>query len=637
MNLQQEICAALKVCNETFRPPPKQTVAEWTPKNIFMSTKTGDPYDGPYIPFSYQHEILNCAADPAITDITLMTSAQVAKTSSLLIMGLWRIQNRPGGMLFVRETKEAIKYMSNSRFTPMVECSPTLGDYIAPQEYKSTKNTVLYKDTKGGFVRFVTAGTPGDLSSSPASTILADEIDKYENTKEGDPIELAKERMKRQLMPLLITACTPTIAGESRIEARFNMSDKRRFYVSCIHCGFEQILLFDNIKWESEKFDNVKESMKRFYEDGRHFIESTHHKDKLHFPDTAHYVCKECGCVINDFEKNLMVKNGRWIAERPFNGHVGFWINELYSPMTSFRDIVVSFLNKKDDPEMRQVFVNGTLGEVWKLPCEAMQQDSLFARREHYYESVVNADTNAMTKPILPRGGAILTAGVDVHPDRIEVVVRLWGSGYESWGIEYHVFHGDPTQEIIWLKLRSLLHKYYEHPSGIKLRIQKCAIDSGYATEHVFNFVERIKWPTVAIMGRGGEGHPLWKSGKAERKVPYFLIGVDTAKNTLWQRSYIERPGPGYMHWNHNFSEIYFDQLTNERRISKKTATGLKYVWDLPPGKNNEALDCEVYAYAALHLVGIPDYEYAIKQITDPVKEAPVEYRREPNPFTDDL
>jgi phage terminase large subunit GpA-like protein len=44
----------------------------------------------------------------------------------------------------------------------------------------------------------------------------------------------------------------------------------------------------------------------------------------------------------------------------------------------------------------------------------------------------------------------------------------------------------------------------------------------------------------------------------------------------------------------------YFAQLTSERSV-RKTSGGQHYrVWELPPGRANEALDCRVYAYGAL-------------------------------------
>jgi phage terminase large subunit GpA-like protein len=44
----------------------------------------------------------------------------------------------------------------------------------------------------------------------------------------------------------------------------------------------------------------------------------------------------------------------------------------------------------------------------------------------------------------------------------------------------------------------------------------------------------------------------------------------------------------------------YFEQLTSERSVVKVTSGQKFRVWELPSGRANEALDCRVYAYAAL-------------------------------------
>ena len=53
----------------------------------------------------------------------------------------------------------------------------------------------------------------------------------------------------------------------------------------------------------------------------------------------------------------------------------------------------------------------------------------------------------------------ILTAGVDVQDNRLEVEVVGWGYGYESYGIIYRDFPGDPGKEEVWLKLDAFLRK----------------------------------------------------------------------------------------------------------------------------------------------------------------------------------
>ena len=54
------------------------------------------------------------------------------------------------------------------------------------------------------------------------------------------------------------------------------------------------------------------------------------------------------------------------------------------------------------------------------------------------------------------------------------------------------------------------------------------------------------------------------------------------------------------MHFPADRDLNYYAQLTSERIVVKE-ASGHKFrVWELPSGRANEALDCRVYAYAAL-------------------------------------
>ncbi len=54
------------------------------------------------------------------------------------------------------------------------------------------------------------------------------------------------------------------------------------------------------------------------------------------------------------------------------------------------------------------------------------------------------------------------------------------------------------------------------------------------------------------------------------------------------------------MHFPHDRDMGYYAQLTSERITVKEVAGHRFFVWELPAGRANEALDCRVYAYAAL-------------------------------------
>ena len=79
------------------------------------------------------------------------------------------------------------------------------------------------------------------------------------------------------------------------------------------------------------------------------------------------------------------------------------------------------------------------------------------------------------------------------------------------------------------------------------------------------------------------------------------LIGVDTAKDTIYARWQVAEGKPGYCHFPMSYDEAWFEQATVEKRVTRIDARGNEVrAWQKPSGARNEALDCRVYAYAAL-------------------------------------
>ena len=64
------------------------------------------------------------------------------------------------------------------------------------------------------------------------------------------------------------------------------------------------------------------------------------------------------------------------------------------------------------------------------------------------------------------------------------------------------------------------------------------------------------------------------------------------------------KSGPGYYHFPIGIDEEYFQQLTAEKQVTKYVKGYPKLEW-VKVGPRNEALDCEVYCYAAAIRAGM--------------------------------
>ena len=77
-------------------------------------------------------------------------------------------------------------------------------------------------------------------------------------------------------------------------------------------------------------------------------------------------------------------------------------------------------------------------------------------------------------------------------------------------------------------------------------------------------------------------------------------------------RKRIEETGSGYMHFPRRYPKKYFEMLTAEEVRTKYSKGHPHREWHLPQGRRNEALDCRVYALAALHSMNV-----SLEQLAD--------------------
>lgn len=132
----------------------------------------------------------------------------------------------------------------------------------------------------------------------------------------------------------------------------------------------------------------------------------------------------------------------------------------------------------------------------------------------------------------------------------------------------------------------------------------------------MYDFVKpRQRRKVFAVKGHKGKGRPvLVRPPKAKDKaVHLFIVGVDVAKNRIFSRLRIKPPAPGgtakpgYMHLcieqENGAGGAYLKQFANEVAVPRKLPTG-EIVTVYQRRAPNEAVDLEVYAFTALHILG---------------------------------
>jgi phage terminase large subunit GpA-like protein len=560
--------------------------------------------------------------EPGVHIVTVMVATQLLKTSLIENTVGYFAHLDPAPMLLVQPKDDAAQQFSKERITPLIKATPVLREIMGSRSTRNAEETLLYKSFPGGFLALAGAGSPDNLARRPVRAVFYDETDKYPVTKEGDPITLGDERTATFANWLSIRACSPTIEDESRIERSYLDGDQRKASIECPHCQHRLFPdFFRHVEWDKDQDGN-------------------------HIPRTAQIHCDACGAGWKEGERLRALSTIRWHQTRPFtccgerqdpmaaygqsgdveavwdwwssdrhavyrarcsscggwpvsNEHASFTCGKLFSPWPKDKpaNIAAKWIEAKDDEDKKQAWWNTQLGLPYRLKAgKDVKAETLASKVEQWPGEV-------------PEGVGIITAGVDVQDDRVELEFVGWGRNEESWSIDYQVVDGDPATTEFWTRVDEQLLRTFRRADGREFTVSAACVDSGgHHTQAVYAFAKarlgRKVWAIKGESARGGQRSPVWPTArptKANRtKFRPVIIGVNAAKDMIRSRLALEEPGAGYMHFPHDRDIGYFSQLTAER-VVVKTASGQRYrVWELPKGKANEALDCRVYAYAAL-------------------------------------
>ena len=108
------------------------------------------------------------------------------------------------------------------------------------------------------------------------------------------------------------------------------------------------------------------------------------------------------------------------------------------------------------------------------------------------------------------KGVAVITAGVDIQADRIEVEIVGWMKGKRSQHIDYRVLTGATTKDEAWQQLDKVLNELFEREDGTYLPIRLMAVDSGYNAAKVYDWTNKTASP-VNFNKRAGSFRHLFR------------------------------------------------------------------------------------------------------------------------------
>jgi phage terminase large subunit GpA-like protein len=557
---------------------------------------------------------MDCADDPAVEIVTLQKSSQVGGTEVLLNVIGATVHLNPAPILVIEPKDEDARKFSLKRLGPTIRNTPVLRDRFVGDKSRDSGNTILHKMFFGGDITLVGVNSPSNLASMPIRIVLSDEDDRQTSNSggEGDPWGLAWKRTTTFANAKGFRISTPASASASRIIPAFLAGDQRYFNVPCPHCEKLHVIRRENLFFDKD----------------------AHGSPVL---GSARLRCPNCKKTYGNAARLAAVRDPRakWLpTARPQNPrHRSYFIWEAYSPFVTLdciaQEIYAASLSK--NPAVIQHLFNTVFGEGYEGIGEKVNDADIAARAETYAAAV-------------PRGVQFITAGIDTQDDRVECELVGWDEGFQSWSLDYRVFWGDPALAeglpgSPWQGLWAHLTAPREHERGFDMRVGSSCVDlGGHKADGVKLFCNTHRGLVFGVRGKSGDRDSVkvWKQkiGKTARTFTYVLAGVDALKSQVMARLEIPTPGAGYCHFPVGRDASYYRQLTAETFVVWHQGRHVKTGWKkLVENAPNEALDCRVYALAAL-LVRPPNWNFERGRLDKLAAAAPPHITTPPAPPT---
>lgn len=591
---ESTLSLALKAFSEGLRPPPRQSVSDWISRHVVApdGPRAGSPMDMRLTP--YWVELLDgLGPDEPVNEDYVRKSAQLGFTAAIIGFEGYTACRGTGSVLHVLPTDGSAKDYAKEKLDPAIRSSKSLRRAIRKSRSGEERgSSATFKDFDGGWIGCIGANSAPDLSSKTVPILIGDEVDRWPAFLEGqgDPMEMAIARQMSFLKTgnwKRLLGGTPTVKGGSRIDTLFEAGDQRLYWTPCPHC--ETLL---HLRWEDLKHDDAP-------------------------PWNAHFVCEHCGGVIEEHHKFAMFQceqlggKAKWIPSQPGPGRPrSRHIDAIHSLLVSWSDIVAKFKAVGNDSAKLQGFENLWLGRSFEAPGEAPDHDKLLRRSQ----------SSTYRRRLLPPGALFWTLGVDVQDKYLKYEMVAWGLGHTSWSIDCDIILGDFSQAETRAALRALEDLELEDWQGHRLKFVKAAVDmGGHHTPEVKEFCRRSgRW--MAIKGHGDWGAPLVAAAKltdatrdgkrlARSGGAWHPVNVNQLKAQLYGWLHLDGPlasggyPQGYCHFPQGYDAAYFRELTAERLRTKMKKSGFTTrIWEKIGGNDtrNEALDCRVYATAAM-------------------------------------
>ena len=554
-----------RVAQESWKPADNRPPWQWAEDNFIVSVS---PFPGKWKSANspWVREFMEVFADNRVRTLSIMCSAQSAKTETMMACLCWLIAEDPGPCMWVTSNEEEALKFAKERMMPSLKSCPLIKGLLPSSRELLKSKEVFFPHMT---LEIVGSNAPSKLQSKPRRWLLLDEV---RNWPPGAlPTVLKRTRTFWNARQVIIS--TPDQEHDT-VHQEYLRGDQRSWHINCPKCNGDHELIWDYMKWDTNEI--TKPGLYDF--------------DAL--ADTVRVECPHCGYETKDTpaERRRLTNTGKWIAKNPSapTSRRSFTWNALLPQWVRWRELVEEFINAKKalswgDPMPLKTFITESLGQPWEDRLKYGDISSWSEDRKGSYKLLDS----------WPEGERKFLAA-DVQKDCLYYVCRQFGRAGASRLYDY-------GRVPDFSSLREKIHE-------LGVDADDVVIDSGYLATTVYNEVTksgyawkpmkgddfqyfmvdgiRQPWKDTLVdpaMGTAGQGQV--------RPVRLFVYSNPAIKDLLAE--YKKGIGPSWQ-LPENITRDYINQMSAEHREELIDNYGkITYKWVNKPRKDNHFWDCE--------------------------------------------
>lgn len=504
-------------------------------------------------------------ADNRVRTLSIMCSAQSAKTETMIASLCWLIAEDPGPCMWVTSNEDEALKFAKERLMPSLKACEKVNRHM-PVSRELAKSKEIYFPHMT--LEVVGSNAPSKLQSKPRRWLLLDEV---RNWPPGAlPMVLKRTRTFWNARQVIIS--TPDTEHDS-VHQEYLRGDQRTWHVECPSCKESHELDWENMRWDTNT--KTKPDLYDF--------------DAL--ADTIRMECPHCEHKTYDtpLERRRLTE-GKWIPQNtnaPSSRRSYTW-SAILPPWVRWRELVEEFINAKKalswgDPQPLKAFITESLGQPWEDRLKYGNTMSWSEERQGEYKLKETWDD-----------GERKFLAVDVQKDCLYYVCRQFGKHGTSRLFDYGKIAD-------FSSLRELI-------TELGVDNDDVVIDSGYMATSVYNEVTKSGYMWKPMKGDDyqyfvveGVRQPykdtlvdpaIGTSAQGQiRPIRLFVYSNPSIKDLLAE--YKKGLGPSWQ-LPKNVTRDYVNQMSAEHREEMVDNYGkVTYKWVNKPRKDNHFWDCE--------------------------------------------